>query len=45
LCCMLKQVVSSLLCDKRNNAGIEQMLLLLAQDRCHHQWGTWSGKD
>ena len=45
LCCMLKQVVSSLLCDKRNNADIEQMLLLLAQNRCHRQWGTWSGKD
>jgi hypothetical protein len=35
--------VSSLLCDKRNNADIEQMLLLLAQNRCHRQWGTWSG--
>jgi hypothetical protein len=37
--------VSSLLCDKRNNADIEQMLLLLAQNRCHCQWSTWSGKD
>jgi len=46
MCCMLKQVVSSLLCDKRNNADIEQvLLLLLTQNRCHHQWGTWSGKD
>jgi hypothetical protein len=42
---MLKQVVSSLLRDKRNNAVIEQMLLLLAQNGCHCQRGTWSGKD
>jgi len=45
LCCMLKQIVSSSPCDKRNNADIKQMLLLLAQNRCHCQWGTWSGKD
>ena len=45
LCRMLKQVVSSSLCDKRNNAATEQMLLLLSQNRCHRQWGTWSGKD
>jgi len=38
-----RQVVSSSLCDKHNNADIEQMLLLLAQNRCHCQRGTWSG--
>jgi hypothetical protein len=42
---MLKQAVSSFLCDKRNNADIEQMLLLLAQNRFHRQWGAWCGKD
>ena len=43
--CMLKQVLRSWLCDKRNNVYTEQMLLLLAQNRRHCQWGAWRGND
>jgi len=44
--CVLKQVLSSLLCYQPDNANTEQMLLLrLTQSWRHHQRRAWCGND